>query len=99
MRSEGFDAETFASAEDFFVWPDRDRTSCLVLDVRLRGMSGFALLDRLEAAGVSIPTIVITAHDDPPTRERAQRAGAIEYFRKPVDEGRLIAAVHRAITR
>ena len=99
MRTEGLSAETFESAEDFLESPDRGRTACLVLDVRLRGMNGFALLERLEATGVRIPTVLITAHDDPLTRERAHRAGAVEYLRKPFDEQLLIAAVQRAIRR
>ena len=97
IRTEGLSVETFESAEDFLRSPKRDRTACLVLDVRLRGMSGFALLEGLEGGGLRIPTVLITAHDDAPTRERAQRAGAVEYLRKPFDEQLLITAVHRAM--
>ena len=70
---------------------------CLVVDIHLGRLSGFDLHERLTAAGLTIPTIFITAHDDAPTRERARRAGAIGYLRKPFDDKALIASVERAL--
>jgi FixJ family two-component response regulator len=62
-------------------------------------MSGFELHDRLVAAGTRVPVVFITAHDDGPTRERAQRAGAVAYLRKPFDDESLIGAIHKALGR
>ena len=82
-------------------WPPRAWRAihCLVLDVHLGGLSGFELQERLSEAPVQIPIIFITAHDDPPTRERARRAGAVEYLRKPFDEHALIGAIDKALGR
>ena len=70
---------------------------CLVLDVHLGGLSGFELHDRLISAGQRIPVVFITAHDDSLTRERARRAGAIDYLRKPFNDESLIAGINRAL--
>ncbi len=95
----GFTVEVFASAEAF-LGSERGRSAdCLVLDVHLGGLSGFELHDRLVAAGRRIPVIFITAHDDSTTRERARRAGAVEYLRKPFDDESLIGAIQKALGR
>jgi FixJ family two-component response regulator len=95
----GFTVEVFASAEEFLE-SERARTAdCLVLDVHLGGLSGFELHERLVAAGTPLPVIFITAHDDTLTRERARRAGAVEYLRKPFDDVSLIGAIHKALDR
>ena len=95
----GFTVEVFPSAEDF-LGSERGKTAdCLVLDVHLGGLSGFELHDRLVASGTRIPVVFITAHDDAPTRERARRAGAVEYLRKPFDDDSLIGAIQKALGR
>lgn len=99
LRAAGFIVETFASAEEFLESNCQASPDCLVLDVRLGGLSGFGLQDRMAAAGRAVPIVFITAHDDPATRERAQRAGAAEYLRKPFEDQALIAAIHTAISR
>jgi FixJ family two-component response regulator len=97
LRSVGFTVETFGSAEDYLA-AERNRTpDCLVLDIRLGGLTGFDLHDRLRAKGLSIPTVFITGHDDPTTRERARRAGAAGYVRKPFDESDLVSVIERAL--
>jgi len=96
LRIAGFTVEAFASAEEFLETEHRVPPRCLVLDVRLGGMSGFQLHDLLLATGTPPPVVFITAHDDPDTRERARRAGAIPYLRKPFEETALIDALHRA---
>jgi FixJ family two-component response regulator len=96
LGAGGFTVETFSSAERFLESAQRD-AACLVLDVHLGGLSGFELHDELVASGARIPVVFITAHDDPMTRERARRAGAVDYLRKPFDEESLIGAVRRAI--
>ena len=95
LSAAGFSVATFASAEEFLASESARATSCLVLDVHLAGMSGFDLQQRLATAGAPIPTIFITAHDDPVTRERA-RSGAA-YLRKPFREDALIGAIREAL--
>jgi FixJ family two-component response regulator len=96
LDATGFQVETFPSAEAFLS-RHRGGADCLVLDVHLSGLSGLDLQEQLTTSGVKTPVVIITAHDDPPTRERARRAGAVEYVRKPFDDDTLIAAIHRAI--
>jgi FixJ family two-component response regulator len=97
LVSGGFHVETFGSAEDFLLSDHQTKADCLVLDVHLGGLGGFELHDRLVTAGRRIPIIFITAFDDTATRERARRAGAVEYLRKPFDDESLICAIHRAL--
>ena len=84
LSAAGFSVAAFASAEEFLASESAGATACLVLDVHLGGMSGFDLQQRLATAGVPIPAIFITAHDDPVTRERA-RSG-VAYLQKPFRE-------------
>jgi FixJ family two-component response regulator len=95
LSGAGFTVATFASAEDFLASESAASTACLVLDAHLGGMSGFELQHRLVAAEIRIPTIFITAHDDPITRERA-RSGAA-YLRKPFRMGELLDAIQQAV--
>ena len=99
LSASGFQVKTFSSAEDFLECSSSSpRTpGCLVLDVHLGGLSGFELHERLVAAGRRIPVVFITAHDDAATRDRARRAGAVEYLRKPFDDESLIAGINRAL--
>jgi FixJ family two-component response regulator len=95
LGAAGFSVVTFASAEEFLTSESVGATACLVLDVQLGGMSGFDLHQRLATAGIPIPTIFITAHDDPVTRERA-RSG-LAYLRKPFGEVALFGAIQQAL--
>jgi FixJ family two-component response regulator len=97
LRSAGFAIDTFASAEEFLDPGNQARPDCLVLDVHLRGLSGFDLQDLLEASGRSIPIVFVTAHDDTGTRERAQRAPTSGYLAKPFEDRSLLSAIHHAI--
>ena len=97
LSGAGFSVVTFASAEEFLASESAGATACLVLDVHLGGMSGFDLQQHLVTAGIPIPTIFITAHDDPGTRERARSGGL--YLRKPFREDALIGAIHQALER
>ena len=96
LCADGFRVCTFSSAEEFLESP-RASPACLVLDVHLGGLSGLDLQERLLAAGRRIPVVFITAHDDAVTRERAHRAGAIDYLRKPFNDETLIAGIKRAL--
>jgi FixJ family two-component response regulator len=93
LRASGFTVEAFGSAEAFLDTVHRVPPRCLVLDVRLAGMSGFELYEHLLTTGTPPPVVFITAHDDPTTRERARRAGAVQYLRKPFEESALIEAL------
>jgi FixJ family two-component response regulator len=95
LSAAGVSVATFASAEEFLASDTAGATSCLVLDVHLGGMSGFDLQQTLATAGAPIPTIFITAHDDPVTRERA--SAGVAYLRKPFREDALIGAIQEAL--
>ena len=96
LAAGGFRVRTFSSAEEFLE-SAAATPACLVLDVHLGGLSGIDLQERLLAAGQRIPVVFITAHDDPVTRERARRAGAVDYLRKPFNDESLIAGIKRAL--
>ena len=85
VRSLGFTARTFESAESFLDSPDLAQTSCIVTDIQMPGMSGLDLQDRLQAAGNAIPTVFITAFPEEHVRARAEAGGAIGFFPKPFD--------------
>lgn len=95
LKSAGFRAESFASAEDFLRFKCRDGAGCLILDVQLPGMSGLELQRHLAAIGCHIPTVLMTAHEDRDGQMRAQalRAGAVAFLRKPFGGEDLLTAV------
>jgi FixJ family two-component response regulator len=96
LRSAGFDAEVFASAEEFLTSGRLSRTSCLVLDVRMPGMSGIELQERLIASGHVVPIIFITAHADEDELARTLDRGAIDCLRKPFSDDALLEAIAKA---
>ena len=98
LRAAGFTVRAFASAEEFLGERDASSPDCLVLDIHLGGLNGFSLHERLRARGVIVPTIFMTGHDDPAARERARRAGATAFLRKPFEDDTLIAAIEQAVT-
>jgi RNA polymerase sigma factor (sigma-70 family) len=97
IRSVGLHVELFGAATDFLRWPRADVPSCLVLDVRLPGISGLDFHRQLVAAGVLIPVIFITAHGDIPMSVRAMRAGAIDFLTKPFRDQDLLDSIHIAL--
>ena len=99
IRSLGLAVEAFASAEDFLSSPDAAAADCLILDVRMPGLSGLDLQQRLAQAGSRIPIIFISAHDDHEARSRAMKAGAIAFLQKPFDEEDLLEAICTALRR
>jgi FixJ family two-component response regulator len=94
LRSEGYHVVTFGSAEDLLESHAVRGRGCLVLDIRLPGMSGLDLQDKLASLGEKQPIIFITAHENLQWQERAKSAGAIAYLRKPFDQQSLLDAVH-----
>jgi FixJ family two-component response regulator len=99
LKSVGLRAEAFGSTEEFVKAARPDATSCLVLDVRLPGMSGLDFQADLEKRGVRIPIIFITAHGDIPMTSRAMKAGAIEFLPKPFQKQELLDAIEQALER
>lgn len=97
MRSVQYDADAFASAEEFLASDHFADTACLILDACLPGMSGFELQDRLNRTQPAIPIIFITAHADENSRQRALKDGAIDLLPKPVRRGPLFKAIHSAL--
>src|SRR5215468_3622206 len=80
IRSAGLKVETFASAQEFLARPRADMPSCLVLDVRLPGLSGLELQKRMAEVNIEIPIIFITGHGDVPTTVQAMKAGAVSFL-------------------
>jgi FixJ family two-component response regulator len=99
MKSLGYRAEATASAEEFLRSPHVRRTSCLIADVQMPGMTGLELHRHLSASEKPIPTILITAYPDDGVRERALAAGVIGYLSKPFDENDLLTCIRSALTR
>jgi len=97
LRSVGFGVETFASAEEFLRSAQRENTRCLVLDLRLTGMSGLDLLQHLAVADSHISVVILTAHGDEETRRRSLRAGAVAFLDKPFHSAALLDAVRAAL--
>ena len=99
IRSVGFKVETFATAQDFLARRRKDVPNCLVLDVRLPGLSGLDLQKRIAEANSEIPIVFITGHGDVPTSVRAMKAGAVEFLMKPFSDRDLLEAIRQAIKR
>ena len=99
MRSAGMAVEVFASSFDFLAKEKLCDLSCLVLDVRMPGLDGLALQQRMTTLGVEIPIIFITGHGDVPVAVRAMKAGAIDFLNKPFDDTDLLNAIAVALLR
>ena len=99
IRSAGFGVETFASAREFLARSLTDVPSCLVLDVRLPGLSGLDLQKRMAEVNLEMPIVFITGHGDVPTSVQAMKAGALEFLTKPFADQDLLAAIQQAIRR
>jgi FixJ family two-component response regulator len=99
VKSSGLRVETFASACEFMEAKRPDAPGCLVLDVRLPGLSGLDLQRRLAENDVRIPIIFITGHGDIPIAVRAMREGAFDFLTKPIRRPHLLDAIHRAIAQ
>ena len=99
VESVGLHAESFASAQEFLSTERRGGPSCLVLDVRLPGISGLDLQHELKRAGVKIPIIFITGHPDIPMTVTAMKSGAVEFLTKPFREQDLLDVIQRALSR
>jgi FixJ family two-component response regulator len=97
IRSVGLRVETFASAQEFLAAQRPDAPACLVLDVRMPGLSGLDLQNQLTGANIYVPVIFITGHGDIPMSVRAMKDGAHEFLTKPVRGHDLLDAIQKAI--
>jgi len=99
LKSAGLQSETFGSAQEFLRRPLPDGPTCLVLDVRLPGMSGLDVQRQLADAGMPVPIIFITGYGDIPMSVKAMKSGAVEFLTKPFEDQDLLDAIHVALER
>jgi RNA polymerase sigma factor (sigma-70 family) len=96
---KGYRTAIFSSAEDFLAAYRKDWRGCLVLDIKMSGMTGLDLQSRLVAQGSEMPIVIITGHGDAASARTALKSGAIDFLEKPLDEEQLVAAVGAALER
>jgi RNA polymerase sigma factor (sigma-70 family) len=99
LRSEGYDLETFTSAQEFLDFQHPDTPSCLILDVKMPGLSGLELQERLTDKGISLPIIFITGHGTVPASVKAMKAGAVDFLLKPFSPTDLLETVAKALEK
>ena len=99
LASADFMVEAFASAREFLAREPHEGPCCLVLDVRMPGLTGIELQETLAATGRRMSIVFVTGHADVPTSVKAMKAGAVDLLTKPVDVKDLIAAIRRAVAR
>ncbi|MGB0712428.1 MAG: response regulator FixJ [Gammaproteobacteria bacterium] len=99
IESVGHPVETYENARAFLDGYDRDRPGCLVLDVRMPGMSGLDLQEYLIQESIHIPVIIITGHGDVPMAVRAMKAGALDFVEKPFSDQVLLERIERALEK
>src|SRR6202161_630103 len=99
LKSVGLRAETFGTPQEFLRSKRTDGPSCLILDVRLPGISGLDFQHELADAGIRIPVIFITGHGDIPMTVKAMKSGAVEFLTKPFRDQDLLDAIHQALDR
>ena len=99
LREDGFQVDSFESAESFLGRPRPEPPACLIVDLILPGMSGLELHQELARSALDVPVILLTAYGDVPMSVRALKAGALDFLTKPCDDDDLLAAVRRAVSR
>ena len=99
LRSVGHQVQTFASAQEFLACERTDAPSCLILDVRLKGLSGLAVQEQIGAGQISIPIVFMTAHGDIAMSVKAMKAGATDFLAKPFRDQDMLDAVNSALAR
>src|ERR1700674_3912210 len=99
LDSVGLRSKSFGTAQEFLSSPRSDGPSCLILDVRLPGISGLDLQHELKKGKVSIPIVFLTAHADVPMSVKAMKSGAVEFLTKPFRQQDLLDAVQRSLAR
>ena len=99
IHSAGMEARTFRSAEDFLDFEDINENACMIVDIKLQGMNGLELYSQLQAKRHDLPVIFMTGFDTPETRNMAKKAGAVGYFRKPIDDQALLDSIEWALAK
>jgi len=99
VESIGLEIESFSSGQEFLEKHDASRPGCLVLDVRMPGMSGIELQETLAAKGIQIPIIIVTGYGDVPTAVRAMKKGAVDFIEKPFNDQEMLDRIQVAIER
>jgi FixJ family two-component response regulator len=99
IKTAGYEAEAFASVGEFLARRPYDGPCCLVLDVRMPGLTGLDLQEALRAAGQRLSIVFITGYRDVPVSVKAMKGGAVDFLTKPVDETVLLAAIRQAVAR
>lgn len=99
LGSAGLEVRSFPSAQDFLDGADPEAPGCLLLDVRMPGMSGLDLQNELADEEISLPIIFITGHGTVPMSVQAMKAGAVDFLQKPFDEQDLLNAIHQAVAQ
>ena len=98
LSSVGYEAEVFVSAGQFLESFDPSGAACILLDVKMPGMDGLTLLERMGADRRGVPVIMVTGHGDVPLAVRAMQAGAADFVEKPFEEARLLQSIKQAIS-
>jgi len=96
--SAGMEVKTFEAAEDLLKVQLREKKSCVISDIKMKGLSGLELKQKLAERGIKIPFIFLTAFDSNEIRQQAKQGGAAGFFRKPVDDQALLDTIHWAIS-
>ena len=99
IKTAGYEAEAFASVGEFLARRPYDGPCCLVLDVRMPGLTGLDLQEALRAAGQRLSIVFITGYRDVPVSVKAMKGGAVDFLTKPVDEAVLLGAIRQAVAR
>jgi len=99
LKTAGYEAELFVSVADFLARAPYDGPCCLVLDVRMPGLTGLDLQEALRAKGQRLSIVFITGYRDVPVSVKAMKAGAVDFLTKPVDAETLLAAIRQAVAR
>lgn len=99
FKSERLECETFSSPEEFFNVSRQEKNACIIADIRMPGLTGFDLAEKLNSSDIRTPLIVVSASDETQVREYAHEMGAVAFFRKPVDDQALLDAIWWAIAK
>jgi FixJ family two-component response regulator len=97
LHAAGYAANSFASGHAFLQSWLIERPDCVVLDLKMPGLSGIEVQRALDEAGARLPVVIITAHDEPAAREECMRLGAVAYLRKPLNDSTLLDALKHAV--
>jgi FixJ family two-component response regulator len=99
VRAAGYEVETFASAQEYLARPGPEDPCCLLLDVRMPGLSGLELQEALARTGRRVSIVFVSGHSDIPRSVKAMKGGAVDFLTKPVDDRALLGAIERAVAK